>query len=1076
MKMARRGFVATRAQYEHKFRQWGIQKYKKAGRTRQPRREAVGPHEEAESVSTHPHNLNQAEDFHMTGVESDMNILSDENDVAAATMAQSMEAHGVASIHNVRSYEEEIIVDLSLVDVMDMINFDLPPPEPDDMNLAESNLRPLAFDNLGFMNSPEFNVSLPVAHHRVYRKLLAPSPSNTSSRTNDSNFIYKFSNIVTEIASSNRMGDIPVPHRLYSSETFAGEDWSQLSDIPDTMACEARFDGRLLSSIINGFDGLSNIPHVAVLEFLQRHPAMQRELFKRFDTQSSPVVKAFAEKVFQTCVESDNIHVVRFLINKDLVNANEAVCHFEGEVYTPLQSAAIHQSFRVVKHLISLVDINKSLSRASQANALELLIRYMDYRRSTISEGFIQLVDEFLKERATVSVELVVMVLTRFVDEQLIGRILGNLAGQKLHTLLSQKNLFRNMIRRHTAHDLMKIIKLVNDYCRKLGGDSYLHQFRQQVDKVFHEFLRRGDDELVRTMLLHTSSSHKALQIANEAKNEAAIRIIQEENPYLKTELALEGDTENSDTIIFALESKDQNLLRGLEERGVFDRLRGHKLGQVLAKALHEGNKEYADKILDLNHDFNFYDASTVNLPKDREFSLPTVFGSALAQNFHDIAWKLLSIGLVTEHRPRYDQSSIALLHVAVMAKQPDFVEAIIGWGFDGNLFNLHVKPVLEWAIESGLDSIFDALWKVRPTPFYPTRHLLGVALKKGHESLFFDMIKPSPKGRYYLQVGLSVAVECGAEQLFDKLISLGARVDDDNILAKAIRSYPLMVKPLLDRYWKAYPQGRAGYGHSIIKEALPSSCPIGDGRLSLDEVIYLNLLNPNHLLQEHPRQETLLVKAIETRDCAIVKKFIAAGSNVNSIMDRGRCGEPYYEDRRWSTTALLTAIETESKEMVELLLSHNANVNEPAQLGIERTPLQKAAEMNNSSIVDLLLKYGADVNARPAMFNGGTALQFAAIHGNCDIASSLIMFEARADIPPPRGVYGRWPLEGAAENGRFDMIALLWNTFGPFPEEQCQRAMWRAERNGHFGCKEEIQELIAKSTTTNEISLLKAS
>ncbi|KAI3317131.1 hypothetical protein HD806DRAFT_515886 [Xylariaceae sp. AK1471] len=49
MTMARRGFTATRAQYETRLRNWGVHKYRKAGRIPRPRRETAEPHQEAES-------------------------------------------------------------------------------------------------------------------------------------------------------------------------------------------------------------------------------------------------------------------------------------------------------------------------------------------------------------------------------------------------------------------------------------------------------------------------------------------------------------------------------------------------------------------------------------------------------------------------------------------------------------------------------------------------------------------------------------------------------------------------------------------------------------------------------------------------------------------------------------------------------------------------------------------------------------------------------------------------------------------------------------------------------------------
>ncbi|KAI1148987.1 hypothetical protein F4825DRAFT_453908 [Nemania diffusa] len=1028
--MKEKGFAATPAQYESRLKSWGVRKYNKkteprrakikAQRTR--RHETAEPRQEAES-----------------GLQS------------------------IASSQNMQFPEEDNMDDPDF-DAMELVNFNLEPPGPnncfDSMDLAEFNLTPLGCNDLTpymppftindsilrqgspfdfskvflFSNLDSLLRPFPALQlggmivRSVYDKLRTASTSNMLIRLHDSNFLYEFSNSAAA----------PIPHRFYSQGDLTGEDSSQLSNIPAATVNAARFDRRLIASIINGFEGLRNIPHDAVLKFLQRHYAIQEEVFECFDNQSSPVVKSFAENFFPTCVQFDKIEVVKFFINKKLVDANEAVCHLRGQKYTPLQYAAIYQSLSVVKHLVGLVDVNKSWSRARGSNAIDLLIKHMDHRRWHLDKN-LQLVGAFLRRKATISVELARMVLVSFANERLGGRLLENMTGQTLQTLLSQKSLFRNVIK---------------------GGDSYLRQFHQQVDDAFGEAVHNGYHELIALMFPYTSFSHEAQQNANKAKNQVAIPLIEEDNP--DPELA-EGDSENSHTIISALKSKDQSLLRGLETRGVFDRLRGHQIGQVLTAALWAGNEEYATKILGLDPDFSFYGDSTDRLTRDGEFDISSAFKAALTRDFYDIAWKLLSVGLVVESRVHIH----SLLSGAINAKKLDFVKAIIESRFNSPGLNHETWSIIKLAIELGQDSIVNDLWEDSHTAFRSTSGLLKLALVKGHKDLFFDIIKSSPVSHDFRKLGLQVAVQCEDESLFDELISLGVRADDDDILTEAIKEHPSMVKPLLDRYWKAYPQGRAGYGYGIIASALELHLT-KDSWVSLDEMVTWNLLNPNHFLQTSDKEESLLVKAVATCDYAIVKKFITVGSEVNNITPVGY----NLNNSRSMTRALLVAIATGIEQIVQLLLDHGANANEPAGFSIRRTPLQKAAEKNDTPIVNLLLSHGADVNAVPSTINGATALQFAAIHGNCDVASSLIMHGARPDIPPPRGIYGRWPLEGAAEHGRFDMIEFLWNAFGSLLKEQCQSAMLRAERNGHIGCKERIQELMAASNLSSLTAL----
>ncbi|OTA98810.1 hypothetical protein M426DRAFT_69064 [Hypoxylon sp. CI-4A] len=197
-----------------------------------------------------------------------------------------------------------------------------------------------------------------------------------------------------------------------------------------------------------------------------------------------------------------------------------------------------------------------------------------------------------------------------------------------------------------------------------------------------------------------------------------------------------------------------------------------------------------------------------------------------------------------------------------------------------------------------------------------------------------------------------------------------------------------------------------------------------------------------------------------EHQDLELVKKILGAGGDANS-----------FTSSYPAQSALLDAIETGNIRVVELLLHHGANVNEPARFRLRRTPLQKAVEIGSLEIIHLLLEKGADINEAPAMRGGATVLQLAAINGNYSIAMELIKRGARFDAPlSPYGGGGRWPLEGAAENGRLDMIQLIWNMkHGQLGIEQCRKAMRLAEYNGHFGCRDLIAKLMPSAMAIDE-------
>ncbi|KAI0191404.1 ankyrin repeat-containing domain protein, partial [Xylaria flabelliformis] len=738
---------------------------------------------------------------------------------------------------------------------------------------------------------------------------------------------------------------------------------------------EARFDARLLASVINSFSSLGDIPASSVLKFLDRHSTSQRVMLDFLKAPSSPLAKSFIEKAFLAYIEADNADAVNFLLNSQLLDADKAICHRRGDRFTPLEYAAINKSFKVLQLLISKnIDVNKSLqSHAHDSNALLLLIEGVEDYRGTLSHDLLCSVDALLQAEATVLMRTIEIALA-LTDSRLAVRILKYFASQKPQNIVLHENLLERIIKSLDERNATETIQFIINKCRELGKLQDLNRFALHTRRALEAAVYRGYNELAEVLF-----------------------------PYIV------------------------------------------------------GNLKYATKLLELDPDLNF---SRDGLVHDGVvvFDVAYALRGALTHNFDNIAWDLLAVGLTTETDSK--QNAPTLLYVAVEKERPEFVKAIIEFGFKLDILQEDFEnpwPILETAIECSDNSIFDDVWKSRPHPFRPSKRLYELVLQKGRRDLFFDIVKSSPQMPDSSRTtALEAAVECENESLLDELISLGVPADDDIILRKAVKNHHSMVRPLLERFWKAYPQGRVGYGKTLIVKAIRRYSQSPE---SLKMMFDWNLVTMNISDQAYSEEPPLLWHAIQTRDCHVVERFINVGNNVNTISRTDR----HFGYSNARSSALLVAINTEVIEMVQLLIDHGANVHEPAQF-LPRTPLQKAAEMNNIPIVRLLLDSGADVNAAPAKFGGATALQFAAIHGNCEMATILIEHGARQEIRPSCGPGGRYPLEGAAENGRFDMLELLWNApRDPFDDKQCQKAMKLAAQNGHFGCKEKIEELMAR-------------
>ncbi|KAE8141273.1 ankyrin repeat-containing domain protein [Aspergillus pseudotamarii] len=123
-------------------------------------------------------------------------------------------------------------------------------------------------------------------------------------------------------------------------------------------------------------------------------------------------------------------------------------------------------------------------------------------------------------------------------------------------------------------------------------------------------------------------------------------------------------------------------------------------------------------------------------------------------------------------------------------------------------------------------------------------------------------------------------------------------------------------------------------------------------------------------------------------------------------------------------------------------------------------TPLQEAIKWTHVNIANVLLDHGADINALPAEDRGVTALQAASINGMFELAVRLL--ERGADVSAPAAPKnGRTAIDGAAERGHFDMVQLLLNAYGDDADlEPIRRqAADYAEREGHFEIAQWLRE-----------------
>lgn len=138
------------------------------------------------------------------------------------------------------------------------------------------------------------------------------------------------------------------------------------------------------------------------------------------------------------------------------------------------------------------------------------------------------------------------------------------------------------------------------------------------------------------------------------------------------------------------------------------------------------------------------------------------------------------------------------------------------------------------------------------------------------------------------------------------------------------------------------------------------------------------------------------LVYAAKRGHLGLVQLLLAAGADANAHASIGETtalqavsGAPVFGVRTW-----LAAVERDRSKIAQLLLDAGADVNAQPQALQEETALQAAVRNQNVALVQVLLSHGANVNA-PSFGGKETALQAAASAGNREMVDLLLSWGA---------------------------------------------------------------------------------
>lgn len=644
--------------------------------------------------------------------------------------------------------------------------------------------------------------------------------------------------------------------------------------------------------------------------------------------------------------------------------------------------------------------------------------------------------------------------------------------------LLRLVNLLRNDQSEMMIRDIIGVCEREHD------GDC-INARVEEASSILAHAARKGHLYSVHLLLPYSKHLHRAFVGAVISQNSAVIDAVLEYSSDICIDPPGEllfGSHEPRTPFSEAVKYGNDRIIKMMIDHGHMDRIdHGSRFQPALAAAVEVNGLEMLRYLLD-----RYYHPHPLELG-------PALIGALLGGN--ELAAKILmDSGAVTRCSPPthiLDDVTERLFVGAVRSRTKDLMCMVL----DSVLEYLpisdrpeHVQSycnLLLQMVRWGNQSVLEAFLTTFPSAIFEFDELKDTLERNDLVTFQFllDSCRVCPSA---FDWALEFAVRQGNEKMVGELINLGANPMDSTLLQAASETSLHMMTLIFSQEWTPKALEQPGNGN----KALCAAIRMGTQGLNLVQcllqhstTIGLPIVSPetapNHGLRLHLSPMGLAQQSCQQTNegLKLVELFLDAGHSPDIIVksediiwfDEYIAPQPsvlqaiYHHGGKYSlnTTALLHAIELANTDMVTLLLDRGADINLPTRCRILRTPLQKACECGNIEIVKLLLDRGADPNGKPAQCQGFTALQLDAISGNCSIAAMLL--EHGADLhQAPLKAGGRWPLEGAAENGRLEMIEFLWrvSVIG-FDKPICDFALKVAEKWGHLACRDLIKDLI---------------